>query len=76
LKNEQLIDRSAQVVDKDLGRVTFNFLKALPAGSEARLKIDFNAMLRGSMNGYYKSAWEKDGQTDYYALTQFQVRVL
>ncbi|KAJ7276649.1 hypothetical protein C8J57DRAFT_1223380 [Mycena rebaudengoi] len=62
LKSEKLIDQSAQVVDKDLGRVTFNFLKALPAGSEARLKIEFNAMLRGSMNGYYKSAWEKDGK--------------
>ncbi|KAJ7748797.1 leucyl aminopeptidase [Mycena maculata] len=64
--------QSAQITDKDLGRVTVKFPAALPAGTKAQLKINFNAKLRGSMNGYYKSAWQRDGQTEYYALTHFQ----
>ncbi|KAJ7860510.1 leucyl aminopeptidase [Mycena leptocephala] len=65
--------QSAQIVaDKELQRVTLNFLAALPAGSKAQVKIYYSAMLRGSMNGYYKSAWKRDGKTEYYALTHFQ----
>ncbi|KAJ7242385.1 leucyl aminopeptidase [Mycena haematopus] len=65
--------QSAQIVaDKELGRATLNFSAALPAGSKAQVKISYTAMLRGTMNGYYKSAWQKDGKTEYYALTQFQ----
>ncbi|KAJ6541995.1 leucyl aminopeptidase [Mycena vulgaris] len=64
--------QSAQIAGKDLGSVTLNFLAALPAGSKAQLTVHYNAMLRGSMNGYYKSAWQRDGQTEYYALTHFQ----
>ncbi|KAJ6510778.1 peptidase M1, membrane alanine aminopeptidase [Mycena sanguinolenta] len=60
------------VVDKERGRATLNFSAALPAGSKAQVKISYTAMLRGSMNGYYKSAWQQDGKTKYYALTQFQ----
>ncbi|KAJ7102847.1 leucyl aminopeptidase [Mycena epipterygia] len=70
LETNQL--QSAQITEKDLGRVTFNFLTVLPAGSKAQLKINYNAVLRGSMNGYYKSGWKRDGQTEYYALTHFQ----
>lgn len=73
LETNQL--QSAQITEKVLGRVTFNFLTVLPAGSKAQLKIDYNAVLRGSMNGYFKSGWKRDGETEYYALTHFQVRV-
>ncbi|KAJ7877349.1 leucyl aminopeptidase [Mycena leptocephala] len=65
--------QSAQIAaDKELERVTLNFFTALPAGSKAQVKIYYSAMLRGSMNGYYKSAWKRDGKTEYYALTHFQ----
>ncbi|KAF7361545.1 Aminopeptidase 1 [Mycena sanguinolenta] len=65
--------QSARIVaDKELNRATLNFNTALPAGSKAQVKISYTAMLRGSMNGYYKSAWQRDGKTEYYALTQFQ----
>jgi aminopeptidase 2 len=68
--------QSAQIVaDKELERVTLNFFTALPAGSKAQVKIYYSAMLRGSMNGYYKSAWKRDGKTEYYALTHFQVGI-
>ena len=36
----------------------------------------FGGKLTGSMMGYYKSAWEYEGTTKYYALTQFEVRIL
>ncbi|KAF7328714.1 Aminopeptidase 1 [Mycena venus] len=65
--------QSAQIVaDKELGRASLNFPAALPAGSKAQVKLSYSAMLRGSMNGYYKSAWQRDGKTEYYALTHFQ----
>ncbi|KAJ6510751.1 leucyl aminopeptidase, partial [Mycena sanguinolenta] len=65
--------QSAQIVaDKELNRATLNFSRVLPAGSKAQIKISYTAMLRSSMNGYYKSAWQRDGKTEYYALTQFQ----
>ncbi|KAJ7824168.1 leucyl aminopeptidase [Mycena olivaceomarginata] len=61
LEGDQL--QSAQIVaDKELGRATLNFI----------VKIAYSATLRGSMNGYYKSAWQRNGKTEYYALTQFQ----
>jgi aminopeptidase 2 len=49
-----------------------NVLTALPAGSKAQLKIYYDAKLR-DMTGYYKSSWKNNGQTEYYALTHFQV---
>ncbi|KAJ6558177.1 peptidase family M1-domain-containing protein [Mycena capillaripes] len=64
--------QSVEIAEKGLGRLTLNFLVALPAGSKAQLKIPFNAKLRGTMTGYYKSGWQKDGQSEYYALTYFQ----
>ncbi|KAJ7812088.1 hypothetical protein B0H14DRAFT_2858160 [Mycena olivaceomarginata] len=71
LNTDQL--QSAQIVtDKELGRATLNFVAALPAGSKAQIKITYIAMLRGSMNGYYKSAWQRNGKTEHYAMTHFQ----
>ncbi|KAJ7134962.1 leucyl aminopeptidase [Mycena crocata] len=69
-QSEQL--QSGQTVNKDLQRVTFTFPSALPAGSKAQLKVAFSGPLRASMTGYYMSAWEQDGQTKHYALTQFE----
>ncbi|KAJ6558373.1 leucyl aminopeptidase [Mycena capillaripes] len=70
LKFDQL--QSLQIANQEGGRVTLNFLTALPTGCKAQLKINYNAKLRGSLNGYYKSAWKKDGKTEYYAVTHFQ----
>ncbi|KAJ7457967.1 leucyl aminopeptidase [Mycena galericulata] len=64
--------QSAQIVEKKEGRASLKSLAALPAGSKAQLKVHFDGKLRGSMTGYYKSTWQKDGQADHYALTQFQ----
>ncbi|KAJ7905297.1 leucyl aminopeptidase [Mycena olivaceomarginata] len=69
-QSEQL--QSGQTIDKDLQRVTFVFPNALPAGSKAQLKVAFNGVLKSSMTGYYMSAWEQDGQTKHYSLTQFE----
>ncbi|KAJ7632427.1 leucyl aminopeptidase [Roridomyces roridus] len=68
--NEQL--QSGHTIDTDMQRVTFNFPTILPAGSSVQLKIPFNAPLGSSMTGYYKAAWEKDGKTAHYSLTQFE----
>jgi aminopeptidase 2 len=62
----------AKIIDKDSERVTLTFPTALEAGSKAELKVAFTAPLGGSMTGYYKSEWENNGQTDCYALTQFE----
>ncbi|KAJ6558360.1 peptidase family M1-domain-containing protein [Mycena capillaripes] len=70
LEGDQL--QSLQIANQEGERVTLNFLTALPTGCKAQLKIDYNAKLRGSLNGYYKSAWKKDGKTEHYALTHFQ----
>lgn len=59
--------------DKTSERVAYILNTTLPAGSKASLKLAFKGQLTGSMMGYYKSAYEKDGETRYYALTQFQV---
>ncbi|KAJ6558345.1 hypothetical protein B0H19DRAFT_1292397 [Mycena capillaripes] len=64
--------QSLQIANQEGGRVTLNFFTALPTGSKAQLKIDYNAKLCGSLNGYYKCGWKKDGKTEYYALTHFQ----
>ncbi|KAK7039363.1 aminopeptidase 1 [Favolaschia claudopus] len=58
--------------DEELCRATLNFANALPSGSKAQAKISYTAPLRATMNGYYKSAWQREGKTEYYALTHFQ----
>ncbi|KAJ7911598.1 leucyl aminopeptidase [Mycena leptocephala] len=63
--------QSIQVAEREQGQLTLNVLTALPAGSKAQLKIYYDAKLR-DMTGYYKSSWKNNGQTEYYALTQFQ----
>jgi aminopeptidase 2 len=61
-------------IDTVSERATFRLPSALPAGSKAQLQIGFNGKLTGSMMGYYRSSWEYEGKTKYYALTQFEVR--
>ncbi|KAJ7067836.1 leucyl aminopeptidase [Mycena amicta] len=64
---------SVDIVNKSSDRLTLGFQAAsLLAGSKAELKLTFNAPLRSSLNGYYRSAWKRAGNTEYYALTQFQ----
>ncbi|KAF9054698.1 leucyl aminopeptidase [Panaeolus papilionaceus] len=53
-------------------RTTYELSDTLPAGSKAELKISFSGKLTGSMMGYYKSSWEKDGKKINYTLTQFE----
>jgi aminopeptidase 2 len=60
-------------LDPATERAALSFPVSLPAGSTAQLHVGFHAKLTGSMMGYYKSAWEKEGQTKQYALTQFEV---
>jgi Peptidase M1 N-terminal domain len=56
--------------DTSTQRASLTFAEELPAGSKAILRIGFEAVLTDSMNGYYKSTWERGT----YALTQFEVR--
>lgn len=67
---------SALTVDEEAERATLPLPVKLPAGSKAELKIDFEGELTGAMMGYYRSAWEHEGKTQYYSLTQFEVRHL
>ena len=57
-------------------RATLKLPVTLPAGSKAQLKIDFEGELTGAMMGYYRSAWEHEGKTAHYSLTQFEVCLL
>ncbi|KAF8985615.1 leucyl aminopeptidase [Cyathus striatus] len=53
-------------------RVVYELKSPLPTGSKAVVKIGFSGKLTGSMMGYYRSSWTKDGKTNFYALTQFE----
>jgi aminopeptidase 2 len=70
LKEEQ--DATFVSFDKTQERTTYQLSNKLPAGSKAELKIAFTGKLTGNMMGYYRSSWEQDGKTKYYALTQFE----
>jgi len=75
LKTDQVFGQQNIDIDQKSERVTYNLSAILPAGSKASFKVSFKGKLTGSMAGYYKSAYEKDGQTRYYALTQFEVSI-
>ncbi|KAF8162999.1 leucyl aminopeptidase [Crassisporium funariophilum] len=70
LKAEQ--EPTGSSFDKSQERTTYQLSANLPAGSKAELKIAFGGKLTGNMMGYYKSSWEHEGKTKYYALTQFE----
>ena len=67
---------SSASFDETQERIAYEFRHALPADSKAELEMVFGGKLTGSMVGYYKSAWKHEGTTKYYALTQFEVRIL
>ena len=73
LKAEQIVTLLSY--DQSQERSVYHLNTALPAGSKAELKIPYAGKLTANMMGYYKSAWENKGQTEHYALTQFEVRV-
>lgn len=73
LKEEIVQSSTALKFDEGRERVAIQLPVILPAGSHIQLKLDFAAELTGSLLGYYRSAWEFEGKTKYYALTQFQV---
>ncbi|KAF8232360.1 hypothetical protein L208DRAFT_1272750 [Tricholoma matsutake] len=70
LKIEQ--PQSGESFDTVAERVIYSFPTVLPAGSKAELRIGFGGKLTGGMAGYYKSSWEHEGKTKFYALTQFE----
>ncbi|TCD68931.1 Aminopeptidase 2 mitochondrial [Steccherinum ochraceum] len=57
---------------KENERAILSLSSELPAGSKAQLKIGFEGELTTAMMGYYRSSTERDGKTQYYALTQFE----
>jgi aminopeptidase 2 len=63
-----------QTYDEKETRATFKFPTVFPAGSKAELQISYSGELKDNMVGYYRSSWEDEGKTKYYALTQFEVR--
>ena len=69
-------EASSLKYDEEEERATLELPTTLPAGSKAQLKIDFEGELTGAMMGYYRSAWEHEGKTAYYSLTQFEVRYI
>ena len=68
-------DASELQINESDERATLTLPVVLPAGTKADLTIDFESELTGSMTGYYRSAWEKEGKTAYYALTHFEVGI-
>ncbi len=64
---------SALKLDDEAERATLQLSKRLPAGSKAEFKVGFEGELTGAMLGYYRSAYEHEGKTQYYSLTQFEV---
>lgn len=67
-------ESSVIAFDEDNERATIKLPTTLAAGTKVVVKIDFESELTGSMMGYYRSAYEVNGKTEYYALTQFAVR--
>jgi aminopeptidase 2 len=57
-------------------RAIVHFATPLPADSKACLQVGFQGKLTSSMQGYYKSSWEHEGQKQHYALTQFEVSIV
>lgn len=65
---------SALTIDKATERATLKLPTTLVEGSTVQFRVGFEADLTGALMGYYRSAFQKDGKTKYYSLTQFEVR--
>jgi aminopeptidase N len=44
----------------------------LPLNGSFQLQVDYEGQINNQMAGFYRSGYEKDGQTHYIAVTQFQ----
>ncbi|KAF8311311.1 leucyl aminopeptidase [Clavulina sp. PMI_390] len=53
-------------------RVALKFPETFKKGSKVQLSVSWKGELTDSMNGYYRSSFEKDGKKIYYALTQLE----
>lgn len=65
---------ASQSFEEKSERAILDFSSPFAKGTKLQLKVKFDADLTGNMMGYYYSSWEKDGQKQYYTLTQFEVR--
>ena len=74
LKQEIIQESSVFAFDEETERATIELPAALVADTKVVAKIDFDGDLTGSMLGYYRSAYEVNGKTEHYSLTQFEVR--
>ncbi|KAF9265351.1 leucyl aminopeptidase [Marasmius fiardii PR-910] len=70
-KGSPLVE-TKQIVDDGQKRVTFQFPTELAVDSKAQFQISFSGELKDNMLGYYRSAYEHNGKTRYYALTHFE----
>ncbi|KAG8913108.1 Aminopeptidase 2 mitochondrial [Tulasnella sp. 417] len=70
-KTEQVQPASEVRIQKDEEHFTVLSPQALPKGSKAKLHLDWDAKLTGSLTGYYYSSTQHEGKQRYYALTQF-----
>lgn len=73
LKKELVQTTSDFIYDEANERATIALPTTLPAGSNVQLRIDFESEITGALMGYYRSAWEHEGKTKHYALTQLGV---
>lgn len=72
---DDIVQKSSEFnFDEDNERVALELPATLPTGSQVKLRLDFAGELTGAMMGYYRSAWEDEGKTKHYTLTQFEVR--
>ena len=69
----QVHPSSVLTLDKATERATLKLTSKLVEGSTVQVRIPFEADLTGGLMGYYRSAYEADGKTKYYSLTQFEV---
>jgi aminopeptidase 2 len=64
---------TSRTFEPEQERAILHFATPFPAGSKIQLRIAFDGVLTGAMMGYYKSKYDLDEKTAYYALTQFEV---
>ncbi|THH28051.1 hypothetical protein EUX98_g6136 [Antrodiella citrinella] len=72
LQQPEVYPASTLKIDQIQERAALALSSAMPAGSKAQLKVSFAGELSDSMMGYYRAAWEHEGKTKHYSLTQFQ----
>ena len=59
--------------DKKPDWASIEIPEILPAGSKAQLRLNFEGKLAMNMCGYYRSSLGNSGNSEFYALTQFEV---